>query len=375
MPLLRRETFEAGAFHVRRPLRQHALFGSALLPKRPVHEPGHVRHEHELSVPESAVNLWELCDLATPWCLFTVATLRIAERMAEGIAEVEALAREAECNAELLNHVLGHLAAKGIFETMAPGRYALNDAARGLLDPALRLALDLNGIGGRMAYAWGTLPSYVRAGRCAYREQFGRSFWEDLEAHPQIAASFDALIGPAGHGAFSADFEIAGGWDSVRTVVDVGGGTGAMLAAMLRAHPHLRGTLVDLPRTVERSAETFQAAGVADRVMPVAQSFFDPLPAGADLYLLRGVLHDWDDPEAIALLKRCAEAARPSGRVVVLKSVGPDGTLPNLSVSMVLVGGKDRTVSEFRELAAQSGLEVVSAGRQPNYFVVECRPA
>jgi len=344
------------------------------MPQREVHEPGHVRHEHELKVGEPPLNLWALCDLCTPWCLHVVATLGIAELMAAGTTDTAALARAAGCDPDVLSHVMGHLAGKGVFAQPEPGKFALNEAARGLLDPALLLGLNLNGIGGRMAYAWSTLPTYVRTGKPAYHEVFGRPFWEDLEAHADIAASFDALIGPAGHGNFSPDFAITGGCQAVRTVVDVGGGTGAMLAALLLAHPQLHGTLVDLPRTVARAAETFRSAGVADRVTPAAQSFFDPLPAGADLYLLRGVLNDWDDREAAALLRRCAEAARPAGRVVVLKSVGPDGTLPTLSISMLLVGGKDRTVGEFRDLARQSGLEIVAAGRQPAYFVVECRP-
>src|SRR5205085_3701060 len=110
------------------------------------------------------------------------------------------------------------------------------------------------------------------------------------------------------------EFDITSGWDVVRTVVDVGGGTGAMLAELLRARPHLRGTLVDLPKAVARSAETFTAAGVADRGTAVGQSFFDPLPAAADLYLLKNVLNDWPDRETTAILSRCAEAARPSGR-------------------------------------------------------------
>src|SRR5207244_8707475 len=114
---------------------------------------------------------------------------------------------------------------------------------------------------------------------------------------------------------------LTGDWESVRTVVDVGGGTGSLLAEILRARPKVRGTLVDLPRTVARSAEVFEAAGVADRVTAVGQSFFDPLPAGADLYLLKKVLNDWPDRETTAILSRCAEAARPTGRVVVLGGV------------------------------------------------------
>jgi 2,7-dihydroxy-5-methyl-1-naphthoate 7-O-methyltransferase len=246
---------------------------------------------------------------------------------------------------------------------------------RELLDPANRLGLDLEGIGGRMAYAWGSLLAYVRTGAPAYHEVFGQPFWEDLDAHPQISASFDTLIGPGGHGIPNPKFEIIGGWQPIRTVVDVGGGTGAMLVEILRLRPNIHGTLVDLPRTVARSTGTFQSAGIADRVTTLGQSFFDPLPGGADLYILRGIINDWPDRGAIALLKRCAEAARPSGRVVVLKSVGPADAEKGLFIEMVLLGGKHRTVDEFAELVQQSGLEILSSGRQPNgYFVVECRP-
>lgn len=108
-------------------------------------------------------------------------------------------------------------------------------------------------------------------------------------------------MGHAGHGVPNPNFEISDGWDSVDTIVDVGGGTGSMLAELLRLHPHLRGTLVDLPATVDRAT--------SDAFVKVGQSIFDALPQGADLYLLRGVLNDWPDREAIAILRRCA--ARP----------------------------------------------------------------
>jgi hypothetical protein len=178
-----------------------------------------------------------------------------------------------------------------------------------------------------------------------------------------------------GHGTPNPEFQISGGWESVRSVVDVGGGTGAMLAELLRKRPEIHGTLVDLPRTVALSAETFQTAGVAERVTTVGQSFFDPLPTGADIYMLRGILNDWPDAEARAILNRCAEAARPNGRVMVLGGVSTDDARRSLVIEMVLCGGKHRTVTEFRELAREAGLEVLAAERQPSgYFVVECRP-
>jgi SAM-dependent methyltransferase len=321
-------------------------------------------------------DIWSLTDLCTPWCVHVVATLRVADHLAAGATRIDELAAAAGADPESLGRVLRHLVEQGMFEEPSPGRFALNEPARALLGPG-RVGFDLDGIGGRMASAWGSLLEAVRTGAPAYHTIFGRPFWEDLQAHPDVAASFDALMGPAGHGIPDPEVLVNGYWDSVSTVVDVGGGTGSLLAEILRARPTVRGILVDLPSTVARSGEIFHAAGVTQRVTAVGQSFFDPLPAGADLYLLKNVLGDWPDREAMALLRRCAEAARPAGRVVVLGGVSPDedGRPSPELLMMVLVGGKNRSLSEFRELSRADGLEVLATGRQPSgRFVVECRP-
>ncbi len=322
------------------------------------------------------MNLWERADLSTPWCIYVVATLRVAEHIEAGKTEIGELATACAADRDSLHRVLRHLVSEGVFEEPVRGRFALNESAHGLLGESAHLGFDLDGIGGRMAYAWGTLLSAVRTGRPAYHEVFGCGFWEDLDAHPEVAASFDALMGPAGHGVPDPQVLLdPADWEAVRTVVDVGGGTGTLLAEVLRARPGVRGTLVDRPQTVARSAEVFRAAGVADRVTAVAQSFFDPLPAGADLYLLKKVLGDWPDREAQAILKRCAEAARPAGRVMVLDGVTPDEHAGPELLMLVLVGGKGRTLGEFRELAREAGLEVRKSGRLPSgRFIVECRP-
>jgi hypothetical protein len=322
---------------------------------------------------DEAVDLEALSDLCTPWCLRVAATLRVAEYLEAGVDQIERLAEVTGSDSEALHNVLGHLVGKGVFEEPEPGRFALNEAGSGLLGSAQFLGLD--GIGGRMAQAWSTLPTYVRTGKPGYAEVFGLPFWEDLAAHPEIAESFDELMGPAGHGTPDAEVPVSGGWDAVRTVVDVGGGTGAFLAEILRAHPHLRGTLLDHPGTVARSAPLFAAAGVADRVTTAGQSFFDPLPAGADLYLLKKVLNDWPDRETVEILRRCADAARPDGRVVVLGGVAPEGAPRGLVIEMILVGGKSSTLPEFERLARAAGLEVTAVERQRNgSLVVECRP-
>jgi hypothetical protein len=324
--------------------------------------------------PTEAGDLEALTDLCTPWCIRVVVTLRIAELIDAGISGIDEIAADSSCDADALHNVLGHLVAKGVFEEPEPGRFALNDSARKLLEPGARVGLDLGGIGGRMAYAWGTLPTYVSTGTSGYAEVFGLPYWEDLAAHPDVAASFDALMGPAGHGTPDPDIPITGGWESVKTVVDVGGGTGAMLAEILHAHPHLQGTLVDLPGTVTRSEDMFGEVGVADRLTTVGQSFFDPLPAGADVYLLRKVVNDWPDRETVAILRRCAEAAGPGGRVVVLGGVRADDSPRLVGIEMVLLGARTNTLAEFGELAHQAGLIVTRATPQPyGSVLVECR--
>jgi hypothetical protein len=182
-------------------------------------------------------------------------------------------------------------------------------------------------------------------------------------------------MGPAGHGIPDFDIELSDGWDHVRTVVDVGGGTGALLASLLRRHPQAEGILVDLPGTVARAGDVIDSFGVSGRVTVKAQIFFDPLPAGADLYLLKSVLNDWADEPTVAILRRCAEAARSDGTIAVLGGVSADETPRSLGIDMLVAGGKTSTLMQFTELARQAGLEVVAARTQSSgRFVVECQP-
>jgi hypothetical protein len=317
------------------------------------------------------VDLEALLDLATPWSLRVAATLDVAGHIAAGHDDIAGLAAITRCDQDALHAVLGHLVAKGVFTEPSPGKFAVNG-------PAGRLAaapfVDLEGIGGRMAHTWGTLLDYVRTGQPSYQRIFGRPFWEDLAAHPQIAAEFDALMGPAGHGVPDYDVELSGGWDAVRTVVDVGGGTGALLASLLRRHPATEGILVDLPGTVARAGETI--ADVADRVTLAGQSFFDPLPAGADLYLLKSVLNDWPDEPTVAILRRCAEAAHEKTSIAILGGVAPDEAPRSLGIDMLVAGGKTSPLAQFTDLARQAGLDVAAARTQASgRFVVECRRA
>ena len=325
-------------------------------------------------MPRGDANLWELSDLCTPWCIHVAATLGVAAHLQTGHHELDSLAAACRCNARYLGLMLRHLVAKGVFDEPTPGRFELNDVARGFLEPGANLGFNLDRLGGRMAYAWGTLLEAVRTGAPAYANLFGRSFWEDLDVHPELAADFDALMGPEGHGTPDPGVLLDDDWAGVRTVVDVGGGSGAMLAEILRAHPAMHGTLVDLPKTVARAAAVFAEAGVIDRARVVGQSFFDPLPPGADLYLLMKVVSNWTGEHLKAILRRCSEAAGADGRVVVSGGVIADSRSQGLSIETVLIGGMTYGLDEFRSIAADAALQVVKAGaQQSGRFVVECR--
>jgi hypothetical protein len=314
----------------------------------------------------------DLMDLMTPWCVHTVATLGIARHLDAGSAEIGPLATAAGCDERALHNVLGHLATKGVFTEPSPGRFALTDAGRSLLGMPF---LDLNGIGGRFAGAWETIPAYVRTGRPAYAEKFGRPFWDDLAADRTLAASFDALMGGR-LGADAPRIAAAYPWGTLGHVVDVGGGNATLLIAILRAHDGLRGTVVDLAGPVAGAQQAIAAAGLADRAGAQAGSFFDALPAGAGGYLLSGVLHDWDDEDAARILQRCADAAADTGRVLVVEDAagGALDTAGDLRM-LCYVRGRDRTLEQLAELAKSTGLQVGSVVPAGSRSIVELRPS
>lgn len=311
------------------------------------------------------MDLWTLGDLEIPWSLRVVVTLRVPEQLAHDPMAIEVLAAAVNANADALARVLRRLAGAGVFDEPTPGVFALNEAARGLLEPGAQLAFNLDGFGGRMTGAWPTLLETVRTGRVSYHRAFARPFWDDLAAHPPLAAEFDSLMGIPGHGVPDPRVLLHDSdWDAVRWVVDVGGGTGALLTEICNTRTSLRGTLIDLPTTVARAA-------LPPNAESIGQSFFDPLPSGADLYILKNVLADWPDEDAVRLLRRCAEAAQTSnGRVVVYLS---EETNPGL-LMLVLVGGRERTLEDFRPLATEAGLRIVNSGSLPGgKFVAECQ--
>jgi hypothetical protein len=321
---------------------------------------------------ERPAGLWAMADLATPMAVRVAATLRIADHITVGRRTAPELAEAAGADADALDRVLRHLVTVGVLGRDESDRYVLTARGEALRDDhraGLRAMLDLEGAVGRADLSFVSLLHTVRTGEPAFPAQFGRPFWDDLAVDPTRSASFDAQMG-ADVAAWAPGIVAACDWGSLGHVVDVGGGNGTLLIAMLAKYPALRGTVLDLPGAAEAARKALTAAGLADRGDAIAGSFFDPLPPGAGGYLLCAILHDWDDAAARAILRRCAEAAGSAGKVFVVEKFATDAdsrTEMDLRV-LAYFGGRERTVAHLATVAAAAGLRVAAvhpAGTTP----------
>ncbi|MFD7127115.1 MULTISPECIES: methyltransferase [Streptomyces] len=299
-------------------------------------------------------------DLITPMAIRVAATLRLSDHMAAGVRSPAALARATGTDADALGRLLGHLVSADVYRRGDDGTYEtteLGTSLRGDVPDSGREWLELDGPIGRGELAFLRLLDAVRTGESVYTTAYGQDFWSDVEADQRLADSFARRMA-AGLTWVLPELLARGDWSGVRRVVDVGGGSGALLAAVVGAHPAMRGTLLDLAAPAAAARERFAAAGLQDRCSGVTGSFFDPLPPGADVYLLSNVLLNWDDDRAAAILRRCAEAAAPAGRVLVLEGlldVQTDQTDLDLRM-LVYLDGRMRTSRELDALAAAAGL-------------------
>jgi hypothetical protein len=305
-----------------------------------------------------------LADLATPMSIRVAATLGLVERAGSAGATAEQLASATGTAAPALRRLLDHLVTIGVFDRDEDsGRYRPTDLGGQMSEDApegIKPLLDINRAGGRADLGFVELLGTITTGTPGYVRRYGRGFWEDLDAVPELRRSFDAQMNWRFQ-VQAAQIAERFDWSRFPEILDVGGGDGMVLAAILQAHPGLRGRVLDLPPTAAAAAKRFAAAGLGDRASTVAGSFLDPLPAGADAYLLSDILHDWDDDHARTILTGCRRAAAPDGTVVVIESAGAAGTAMDLFMLMCF-GGRERTVDELVELAAECGLVLRDSG-------------
>jgi hypothetical protein len=297
--------------------------------------------------------LRELSDFAAPWGIWVAATLRIADHIEAGATHLDDLAERTGADPDALHRLLRYLVARGVFAE-EDGAYANTDVSRLLRDEVgWRPWLDLDAAPGIWAESWTRLLDAVRTGSPGRDDVW---YSEEL-ARTGTGASFDALMA-AQVRANAEQIAEAYDWSSVGHVVDVGGGTGVMLRTLLAAHPHLRGTLFDLPQVIE-------SAGRAERLEFVAGNFFEDRLPGGDVYVLSQILHGWPHDRAAQILSRCVEGGGEATRILVVEGVIPEQpTAEDASFDLFMLtlgGGRQRTQEEFENLAESAGLKVRSA--------------
>ena len=310
----------------------------------------------------AARSIMALADLATPMSVRVAATLGLADLTGDEGATPEELAAATRVYLPALSRLLDHLVTADVFQRdPETDRYrptSLGAQLREDSSEGVKILLDINTAGGRGELAFVELLDTVTSGTSGYVSRYGREFWADLEAHPHLRHTFDAQMNWRFRTQAPQIAECFD-WSRFSKILDVGGGDGVLLEAILRVHPDVQGTVLDLSPTAEAASNRFTVTGLDDSARAASGSFFDPLPTDADIYLLSDIIHDWDDDHARAILARCRDAAAANDAAIVLiEPVQGHGASTGVDLFMLLCfGGRERSIDDLNRLAADSGLE------------------
>ena len=293
--------------------------------------------------------------------LHVAAELGLADALAAGEREVADLAQTCGANDEALFRLLRGLASLGVFSETGPRRFALTPLAELLrADHPRSLRNFARMLGDEHYLSWNDLLHSVRTGENAFRHRTGQSVFAWYEQNPARGDIFDQAMGDLSRQETAAVLE-AYPFSEVTHLVDVGGGRGALLLAVLRAHPRLKGTLVDQPMVVK---PVVIPEDLSERLAVSGGDFFTSVPAGADAYLLKHIIHDWDDGACLRILAAIRNAMAPGARVLIVEQVIPPGNTPfpgkllDLNMLVMSEGGRERTPAEYAILLGKAGLQL-----------------
>jgi orsellinic acid C2-O-methyltransferase len=314
------------------------------------------------------------------------ARLGVADLLRDTPLSAAQLAESSGTNAAALRRVLRLLVSVGVFEEDADGRFTLNpvgELLRSDVEGSMRSAVRLfAGVG--VQDSWKEIEYCVRTSQPAFRKTspHGDAF-SSIAENPEQAAVFDeAMAAFTGRTAVA----VAAAYDFSRfaTIADIGGGNGALLIGILKAHREPKGTVFDQPGAADRARREIERAGMASRCDVVSGSFFEAVPSGADAYLLKHVIHDWDDERATAILGCCRAAIRDDGTLLLVEGIYPEridcspgsrGAAANDVNMLICTGGRQRSEREFRELFDGAGFRLTRIVPTPaNVCVIEGRP-
>lgn len=312
--------------------------------------------------------------LSSTWlaqACYALAKLGIMDLLADGPRSVADLAAASGTNTQALGRVLRAACSGGLVQQVDAESYQLAPMGQLLRSGVPRSSHDAAIMFGEEVFAsFAEIGYTLRTGKPAFEKVYGKPFYDYLADNPQAARTFSAAMGDGPVPAALATCDLTG----LRRIVDVGGGNGGLLAKVLRAHPEATGVLVDLPPSIADARDRLTAAGLADRVEFAAGSFFDEVPAGADVYVLSRVLHNWPDADAVKLLTVVRAAIPPGGRLLIFEGlIEPAGQAGHNAGSSELAGpavhvmdllillmlpGRDRTLEQYADLLGQAGFEV-----------------
>jgi len=288
--------------------------------------------------------------------LGAVARLGIPDQIAREPKTGEQVAKAVGVSADAAHRLLRALASIGVFRLLEDGRFGLTPLGETLRGDVPGSVRDFAIAETDAAHwqPWGRFSDSIKSGRPIIKAALGMELWEWYAQHPEDSRSFSSAMGNlsrmvAGELVRLVDFS------NVQKVVDVGGANGVLLAAILHAHPKLSGILFDLPHVIEAAKPVIEGEGLIDRCELIRGDFFKEVPSGADVHVLKHIIHDWDDERAIRILANCQRALRPNGRVLLVEMVIPAENAPGpaqlIDLNMlVLLGGRERSEAEFAAL-------------------------
>ena len=308
--------------------------------------------------------------------IYIVAKLGIADLLKDQPRSSEELAAATGTHAPSLYRVLRALASVGVFATDEHGRFALTPLAATLQTgvPGSLRAFAIAELGEDHYPAWGEVLRSVKTGETAFDHLFGMSVWQYRARHPREAQIFDEAM--ADFTAVAIDAILASyDFSSIGALVDVGGGDGGLIAAILKANPQMKGTLFDAPHVVAGARRRIAAEGLTERCEISAGDFFASVPSGGDAYVLKNIIVDWDDERSVGILRHCHRAMTARGKLLVIEAVIPPGGGYSFRkfidlVMLVMTGGRVRTEAEHRALLAAAGFRLTRVIPTPSEMSV-----